>query len=80
MSELWKRIYDEIMLTEAYVIEHNRKMDETVRNTVGECDAKEPMTHQQFKEVLYSVVYGAESEGFMLGIETAFRLLCKFMS
>lgn len=77
MQDLIGKIYDKIICTEDDCIELGKSLDDFVEETIE--PLRETMSEddvETIKEMIYTVAYHAEKDGFRLGVHTA----VKFMS
>ena len=79
MSELLRRFYEEIVLTEQSAIEVNCRIDDEVKRII-ENHVKGSTTDERIKEMCFDIVSLAEREGFYMGMKYAIKVLVEILS
>lgn len=79
MSELLRRFYEEIILTEQATIETNCRIDDKVK-AIMENHVKGSTTDEATREMCFDIVSLAEREGFNMGLKYAVKMLLELLS
>ena len=79
MSELLRRFYEEVVLTEQATIDINCRLDDEVKH-IMENHIKGSTADEVTREMCFEIVSLAESEGFYMGLKHAVKVLLEVMS
>ena len=79
MSDLLRRFYEEVVLTEQATIEINRKLDDEVKH-IMENYIKGSTADEVTREMCFEIVSLAEREGFYMGLKHAVKVLLELLS
>lgn len=76
MSDLLKKIYNNVLVYEEDIVKTNREIDEE-RNRLVECYVQQLSDKEkdQLKDIMSSMALTAEMAGFENGVRFAFQLL-----